>query len=157
MKIIGPRKRPLLSAPWLVLYSVAVVAVAKGDSPHSGMARPFALTCGSWKQSLDIDSTKPPFSWKLRDDRSGAKETADETLVSSELNPAGLLNPNIWDGGSVSSEQSVNITYAGKRLTAETRHYRQVRVRGQNGKLYRLSMPTWSETGLMTCGAYGEE
>jgi alpha-L-rhamnosidase len=154
MKHSGAGKMYLRFASFFVIYSVAIVPVTKSAVAQSRLSKPFALTCDSLTQPLGIDSTKPLFAWKLKDDRTGAKQTAYEILVSSRPSQTGVLNADVWDSGRIASEQSVNVSYDGKPLAAETRYYWQVRVWGQDGKPYPLSITAWWETGLMTSGAW---
>ena len=93
---------------FLVLYSVAISPITKSAVAQSGLSGPFALTCDFLTQPLGIDSTKPRFAWKLKDGRTGAKQTAYEILVSSKPGQNGNLNGDVWDSGRVTSEQSVN-------------------------------------------------
>ena len=49
-------------------------------------AKPDRLQCESLTNPLGVDTKRPIFSWKLRDARFGAKQTAYEIEVASSPN-----------------------------------------------------------------------
>ena len=130
----------------VLCFLAAAACWAAGPSPLVG--KPQSLVCDSLKEPLGIDSARPVISWKLQDQRRGAKQTAYEILVASKPAVAGTLTPDVWDSGRVASEQSVDVSYAGPSLAPEKRFYWQVRVWDADGKPYPLSDATWFETGL---------
>ena len=131
-----------------VLAGVVATPAAWGASPTS--AKPTALKVDSLSKPLGIDTMKPLLSWQLQDKAWGAKQTAYEILVSSKSSASGVLKPDVWDSGRTSSEQSVDVPYAGPALEAQKRYYWQVRAWDKDGRQYPLSNASWWETGLLT-------
>ncbi|HKV79736.1 MAG TPA: family 78 glycoside hydrolase catalytic domain [Candidatus Sulfotelmatobacter sp.] len=112
------------------------------------MSKPVQLKCDALVNPLGIDSKAPMLSWRLRDDRFGARQTAYEIQVasSSELLAAG--KPDVWDSGRLESDQSAGVSYAGPALIAEKRYFWRVKVWDKDGKPYPVSDASWWETGL---------
>ena len=96
---------------------------------------------------MGIDSEKPQFSWKLRDSRAGARQTAYEILVASHPGPT--ASADVWDSGRIASDTSVQVPYAGSPLAPSSRYYWRVKVWDKDGKAYPVSAVEWWETGLL--------
>lgn len=90
---------------------------------------------------LGTDVEKPRFSWQLHSTLQGHLQTAYQLTVSNE---EGTL---VWNSGKVSSDQSVNIEYAGSKLEASTHYTWQVIVWDNMHKQYKAE--SWFETGLL--------
>ena len=86
------------------------------------------LTLEQLSNPLGIDKNQPLFSWKLFSDDRNVLQTAYEIKVA--LNETDLINKEkfLWKSGKVSSEQSINIPYAGLALKSSQRYFWQVRV-----------------------------
>jgi len=100
---------------------------------------------------LGIDSAKPVFSWSLEDFATrGQKQTAYRIIVALSL--ADLKKERfVWNSGKVLSNETVNISYEGARLTASTGYYWQVQVFDKDG-ISVFSDISYFETGLMDSG-----
>jgi alpha-L-rhamnosidase len=86
-------------------------------------------------------------SWRLQDDRRGARQTAYQILVASR--PA-LLERNsgdLWDSGKVATDQCVAVRYAGSPLVSETTYCWKVRVWDKDGQSTAWSEPATFLTG----------
>src|SRR5215813_8677230 len=62
--------------------------------------KPTNLRCDDLTQPLGIDSQKPMLSWRLQDESRGAKQTAYQIFVSSNLSAANGTKPDVWDSGT---------------------------------------------------------
>jgi len=113
------------------------------------MGKPGRLQCESLTNPLGVDTKRPVFSWKLRDARFGAKQTAYEIEVVSSPNGFGSGKADMWDSGKVQSDNSIQVEYAGKELKPSTRYNWRVTVWDKDGKAYPPSDAAWFETGLM--------
>ena len=108
----------------------------------------YDLRCEHLPLPLGIDNPQPRLSWKMKDDRQGARQTAYEVLVcmDSVIKADGK---NIhWRSGKISSSKNL-ITYNGKKLQPFTRYYWQVRLWDSNGKMLPEAPVSWFETGMM--------
>ena len=106
------------------------------------------LTCEYRTKPLGIDLTTPRFSWQLQSDRVGARQTAYRVLAATEANLLKTGETDMWDSGRVISDQSIHITYAGKKLKSRQRIHWKVIVWDEDGKSAR-SAPTWFELGMV--------
>ena len=98
-----------------------------------------------------IDTPRPRFSWKLKDARPGAAQTAYEIRVLAEAAAGGSAasaSP-VWESGQVESAQSVFVAYGGPRLTAHTLYAVQVRVRDHQVEWGEWTDPVSFATGFL--------
>lgn len=125
-------------------------AQIKAEAPvRAASNRPYALVCESLEHPLGMDAATPRLSWKLRDLRPGALQTAYRLLVSDDEKLLLKNTGNVWDSGRVASNQSVGVSYAGPRLIPSKRYFWRVIVWDQYGRTYPTSDITWWETGLI--------
>jgi len=110
-----------------------------------GVAKPTGLRCDSLIQPLGIDTAKPVLSWRLVDDRDGAKQTSYEITVSSSASG----KAKIWDSGRITSALSSGVPYGGPALEPSHRYFWWIAAWDRNGKAYPVSDTSWWETGLM--------
>ena len=89
---------------------------------------------------LGIDKQHPRFSWQLTSDKSNLKQTGYQIQVAETPEQLAEGKDLIWDSGSVTSDQSILIAYAGKPLKPETYYYWRVKSNTNQGKT------AWSET-----------
>jgi alpha-L-rhamnosidase len=138
-------KKLVLCGAVFLLLSTALKAFALPDE----VAKPFDLQCDALSRPLGDDNKQPLFSWKLRDTRTGARQTAYRILVASDARMLASGRSDVWDSGRVASDRSVDIAYAGPVLQPETRYYWRVQAWDMRGKPYSPSEASWWETGLL--------
>lgn len=86
------------------------------------------LTCEHMTEPMAVTAEAPRFSWKLGTDENGVYQGAFRIVVEDEK---GAL---VWDSGKTVSSESVDVEYAGRKLSSCT-HYRfSVTVWDQNGR-----------------------
>jgi alpha-L-rhamnosidase len=120
--------------------------VGLGQAPSS---KPVRLHCDSLVAPLGIDSKTPVLSWRLQDERFGARQTAYEIQVASNSAILASGKSDVWDSGRVESDQSAGVSYAGPALLPEKRYFWRVKVWDKDGKPYPASDASWWETGLL--------
>ncbi len=98
------------------------------------------LRCEYLVNPLGLDEPKPRLSWKMRDARPGAKQTAYEITFDN----------GGWSSGKVASDQSTHVAYAGPELKSRTRCTWRVRIWDHEGKPSEWSEPAFFEMGLLT-------
>jgi len=86
---------------------------------------PYDLRCEYLENPLGLDEPHPRLSWKLRDERRGARQRAWQVRVAQSQDS---LKAPLWDSGRTESDQSLHVVYAGPELDARTRYFWQVRV-----------------------------
>lgn len=113
----------------------------------SAALSPLDLRCEYRVNPVGIDTTQPRLFWRETSGTRGAKQTAYQILVAST--PA-MLQKNqgdLWDSGKVSSDQSIQIAYAGKIPADGQAAFWKVRVWDQAGKA-----SGWSESATWMMG-----
>jgi len=136
---------------WTTTIRVALTLLALGGVPGvSAQTRTAVqLQTESLTTPLGVDTPQPLFSWKMQDERSGARQSAYQIEVASAPEKLGQATGKIWDSGKVNSGETRGIAYGGPALAASTRYYWRVTIWDQNGKALAPSAATWWETGLL--------
>ncbi|MDP4209566.1 MAG: family 78 glycoside hydrolase catalytic domain [Bacteroidota bacterium] len=99
---------------------------------------------------IGIDIAKPRLSWQLISDVNNSLQTAYEIHAADSPE---LLKGNkklLWNSGKVTSDQSVNIEYAGPALKSAQRVWWQVRVWDNKGNASAWSEPAYWEMGILS-------
>src|ERR1017187_7293793 len=89
------------------------------------------LRCEYLKDPLGIDLVQPRLSWVLGADKGAARgeaQTGYQVLVAGNRNELDANQGDLWDSGHVTSDQSIQLRYAGKALVSEQECYWKVRV-----------------------------
>lgn len=84
------------------------------------------LQCDYLTNPLGLDETAPRFSWRLESNERGAKQDTYRIRVSST--PDGIAD--LWDSGTVESDETTNIVYDGKPLESRQQCFWTVTVNG---------------------------
>lgn len=101
----------------------ALPAVAVGAEPGVSLS---GLEVENRTEPLGIDVDNPRFSWiTSSDSRNVEQESYRLRVATSE---AELNNPDVWDSGIVSSEESSGVEYGGEALQPAATYYWQVDV-----------------------------
>lgn len=131
----------------LIVFSICVPSTLA--NPSVAVVDP---RCEYLTDPLGIDVVQPRLSWKLQaldSDARGLKQTQYHILVSISLINLMQHQGDLWDSGEVTSNQSVNIEYAGKPLQTGMECFWKVRVRDQNGEWSAWSEPARWSMGLL--------
>jgi alpha-L-rhamnosidase len=91
------------------------------------------LMCENLTNPMAVDAKQPRFSWQLLSDKRNTVQSAYEIKVF-------LDKTAVWNTGKVTSDQSMNIAYAGIPLVTEKKYIWQVRVWDNSSK-----PSAWSE------------
>ena len=113
------------------------------------------LRCESLENPLGIDVTQPRLGWIIESDSRGERQTAYQVLVASSENALDAGKGDLWDSGKVSSDQSIQIPYAGKPLTARAQCFWKVRVWDHAGDVSAWSKPARWTIGLLAPDDWG--
>ena len=90
---------------------------------------------------LGIDVANPRFSWQMKSQMHGCKQSAYQIIVTDDC------KNEVWNSGQIANDASLNIKYAERQLQPCTRYCWLVYVWDQNKREY--SSKSWFETGLM--------
>jgi alpha-L-rhamnosidase len=105
------------------------------------------LRCENLENPQGIDAAQPRLSWILKSRERGQKQTAYRVLVASSAAKLKAGEGDLWDSGRVSSDQSIQLSYAGKPLASPAQCFWKVRMWDKDGKV-----SAWSEPALWTMG-----
>jgi alpha-L-rhamnosidase len=108
------------------------------------------LTTNGRTDPLGIPGEAPVFGWKSTASRRGVKQTAYEIQVGSSPGES-----NVWSPGRLTSDQQVNVAFAGPALASATRYYWRVRVWDELDAVGAWSPEAWFETGLLSAADWG--
>lgn len=129
----------------LALYaSVPTHSSAKGPEPPSD------LKCEYLTNPLGIDVARPRFAWILNHLERAEGQTAYQVLVSSTLDSLNHDQGDQWDSGKVSSEDSSQVVYQGRRLTSGRMYYWKVRFWDIQDRASAYSAPAHFEMALLS-------
>jgi alpha-L-rhamnosidase len=120
-------------------------AVASGTGAH---IRPAALKTENVTELLGIETSHPRFRWLLDSDARGGLQTGYQVLVATSLEKLQADRGDKWDSGKVSSDNSIEVPYAGSELASGERCYWKVRVWDKDGRTSAYSAPSFFEMGL---------
>lgn len=110
---------------------------------------PAKLTCEYMENPAVVDVRQPRLSWvnlAVSNQRSQF-QTAYQIRVASSVKK--LNNPDLWDSGKVTGDESNRIKYNGKILSSETECWWQVRVWDKNGNVSPWSSPSFWRMGIL--------
>src|ERR1017187_8147989 len=108
--------------------------------------------CEYLVEPLGLDVVRPRLSWKLeaRDPQArGQRQTQYHILVASTKELMQKNKADLWDSGTVQSDESVNVPYAGKSLESGQKCFWKVQVADDHGVLSAWSIPAGWTMGLM--------
>ena len=108
---------------------------------------PVDLRCDYAVNPLGVDSQTPRLFWKLQTGERGQKQTAYEILAFSSPELLSKNDGDLWDSGKISSDETIQIDYAGEKLNSFEQIFWKVRVWDANGKV-----SVWSKPASWTMG-----
>jgi alpha-L-rhamnosidase len=114
-----------------------------------GAANPSNLRCEGLVNPSGLDRTPPALSWNITSSMRGERQTAYEIMVAST--PEGLAGNkgDLWDSGTVSSDQTLYIPYGGGGLASLQQCYWKVRIWDREGNPSAWSQPSQWTMGLL--------
>src|SRR6185312_4963502 len=113
------------------------------------------LRCENLANPEGVDSNQPRLSWMLHSSDRNQMQSAYEVLVASSAKRLDAGAGDLWDSGKISSDQSIQIPYAGKTLASRADCFWKVRVWDQDGKVSSWSEPAHWTMGLLSKADWG--
>ena len=105
------------------------------------------LRCEHLENPQGIDIAAPRLSWQLASSETAVKQGAYQILVASSEKILAQDQGDLWNSEKVVSDDSILISYAGKKLSSRTECFWKVRVWNAAGKV-----SAWSQTAKWTMG-----
>ena len=134
----------LLAAAALVSFAAVVDVAEAADA--AAQCVPVALRCEHLENPLGIDNPNPRLSWRLDDDRKGAKQTAFRVDIGTDSLKVAQGQGGMGTARAESGRMSM--TYAGSRLQPFTRYFWKVVVWDKDGRECPSQVASF-ETGMM--------
>lgn len=139
------------------LVQMLLVANASVTMPKIGPSLPHMMSdmrvmdlrCEYLVDPVGIDVVRPRLSWKLQSSWRGQKQTAYQILVATDKKLLAADRADLWDTGKVTSDQSIQVPYAGTPLVSRTRCYWKVRTWDKDDKPCPFSEVGVWEMGLL--------
>ncbi len=137
-------KRLLKKIP-LMLALIGTFFIFTGFQTLAGSILPANLQCEYRSDPLGIDVLQPRLFWRVESSKRDQVQTAYQILVADDKKLLQANHANLWDSGKISSDETVNIPYAGKPLTSGEPCFWKVRIWDRNGRASDWSAPaSWS-------------
>ena len=107
----------------------------------------YDLKCEHLTNPVGIDASHPRFTWKMQDNRNGAKQTTYRVLVGTDSLSVAQGNADYWDTGEVAAVANI-VTYQGEELRPFTRYFWKIEGKDGEGQLRQGPVAAF-ETGMM--------
>jgi len=133
----------------IITVGIALLGVTIGQGAAAELAAPYDLRVEGLANSMVIDRSAPAFSWKLKDDRRGAAQSAYRILVASTPDRLVEGKADLWDSGKVIGDQSLYVPYAGAKLSSNQRAFWKVCLWDQDGQASPFSDPARFQMSLL--------
>ena len=108
------------------------------------------MRCEYLVNPLGIDVRQPRFAWVLGHTERGQKQAAYQILVAPQLELLNQDKGEQWDSSKISSDDSIQVAYAGKPLESGRTYYWKVRYWDKAGKASSYSQPAQFDVGLLS-------
>ena len=140
----------ILYSAVIALLAASIMHPVAGNAAGAEAAEaPVKLHTDNLASPLGLDDLTPQFAWQLTDTRRGARQTAYQLQVATSRELLTSGQPDAWDSGRISSDQSLGVKYQGAALAPTTRYYWRVLAWDKDNKPYPASKIAWWETGLL--------
>jgi alpha-L-rhamnosidase len=93
------------------------------------------LQCEMLNNPEGIDVVQPRLSWQIKSDVNDVKQMAYQIMVASTVENLNANKADLWDSGRVTSDESVNIIYNGKKLGDRQNAFWKVTVFTNKGEI----------------------
>src|SRR5579862_7604104 len=109
---------------------------------------PTRLRCEYLANPVGINESAPRLSWALQSTEKGDRQTEYRILVASTRANLDDGIGDMWDSGSVASDETVNIAYRGTPLASGQRVWWSVQVTDKDGGESEWADCSWWEKGI---------
>ena len=106
----------------------------------------------AYRNPIGIDVVEPTFSWVLTSDQRGVVQETYSIRIATDRN----FQDIVWQSGTISSQESVDVPATGFSTSPRTRYYWQVSVTDNKGNTATSAENAYFETGLGSEAGWGE-
>ena len=107
------------------------------------------LGCEQRENPLGVDLPQPRLSWVLESAQRGDRQTAYQILAATTEAALGKNHGDVWDGGKIISDATIQISFAGKPLKSSQQIFWKVRVWDGADQASAWSAPAAWTMGLL--------
>jgi alpha-L-rhamnosidase len=131
-----------------VIVLLAVVAIFQLSL--AAKIKPAQLTCEYLTNPTIVDEKNPRLGWvnNAEDNERGQIQTAWQVRVAGSKES--LNNPDLWDSGKTTGNQTARVSYEGKPLKSRQDCWWQVRVWDKDGVASDWSEPAFWHMGILS-------
>jgi alpha-L-rhamnosidase len=135
--------KPLITIP----LAAFMLLVGFNNSANAQKLQVNDLTTEYEHNPIGVDVPAPRFSWKLTDNTRGTMQQSYHIKVSTDGN--GNSKQQVWDSGTIKTDESIQIPYTGPALESKKRYYWQVQVKDNHGNTSAWSESNYWQMGLL--------
>src|SRR5882724_84636 len=139
-------KKRIIYTGLIVAFALAASALISFTKHAAAPVSTTHLQCEMRTNPEGIDATHPRMSWEIESEQRNTIQIEYQLLVSSTPEKLARNEGDLWNTGKVTTDQSINITYAGKPLSSRTACYWKVKVITNKGET------PWSEPAYWSMG-----
>lgn len=131
-------------------YFIAILTILiYAAGPATANVQLQNLRCEMLSNPTGIEVTAPRLSWEISSAQRNVLQTAYQVLVASSAEKLAANEGDLWNSGKVSSNQSVQVAYAGAPLQSRTVCYWKVKTWTTQG-ISEWSAPAQWSMALLT-------
>lgn len=130
-----------------IFYIIFILLVSSCTQPEEKPAI-HNLKCEYLMNPIGIDTPEPRFTWQIKGDKTGIKQTAYEILVGTDSLEVLSGKGNLWNSRKIEASHSL-VSYSGKKLNPFTKYFWSVKVWNENGRDTKQTAIASFETGMM--------
>ena len=106
----------------------------------------------AYRNPIGIDVVEPTFSWVLTSEQRGVVQETYSIRIATDRN----FQDIVWQSGTISSQESVDVPAKGFSTSPRTRYYWQVSITDNKGNTATSAENAYFETGLGSEAGWGE-
>ncbi|WP_316818055.1 alpha-L-rhamnosidase [Pedobacter nyackensis] len=131
----------------IVIFLLALSVLAGVQISLADTIKPISMRCEHMRRPIGIDASSPRLSWKMLDDREGARQTAYRITIG--FDSAGLMSEKriLWTSKKLNSSANL-VQYKGVPLQPFTKYYWKLEIWDKDNKAVQPAISSF-ETGMM--------
>src|SRR4051794_23092280 len=97
-------------------------------SAHTQAINAINLKCEYKVNPMGVEVATPKLSWELQSNKRNTSQSAYRIIVSEDQGSISKNIGTIWDSKKVNSQESIQVSFGGKKLAATRTYYWKVMV-----------------------------
>ena len=137
----------------IILTVVGILSCFPVEAAKKKPAEPLVGVCDLRTERLvnpmSLDTPTPRLGWRITSEANNVAQTAYHIIVASTREKAEALEGDLWDSGTVDSDESQWVSYQGSRLRSGTRCFWRIQAKTTAGDTPWSTVAEWN-VGLLT-------